>query len=73
MHFDLPYACYGYLETELRWDYQADGEFGSKFKAELGHAFGRRKEWVVSIHSEIPLTESSEQYTLTAGLAYVFP
>ncbi len=72
VQFDLPADCYGYVETELVWDLQACGRFGSKLKVELGHAFGSREQWVASIRYETPLTESSEQYTATAGLAYVF-
>ncbi len=71
--FKLPEKFYAHVETELKWNTQAGGEFGSKLKFEVGRGFGHRGEWVVSARYEMPLTESHDQHVFTAGCAYVFP
>ncbi len=72
VQFDLPGRCYGYVETNLAWNLQEGGEFGSNVKVELGHTFGVSKEWVASVRCETPLIESSEHYALTGGISYTF-
>ena len=54
-------------------DLQDGGRFSSKLKFEIGRGFGARSEWVFSARYEMPLTESADDHTLTAGCAYVFP
>ena len=73
VQFDLPFSCYGYVETELSWNLKADAKLSSTLKIELGRGFGSRKEWVASMLYQTPLTESADHYSLTAGLSYVFP
>jgi hypothetical protein len=69
----LPEKFYAYVESELKWDVQDDGRFGAKLKFEIGRGFGARGEWVLNARYEMPLTESSDDHTFTAGAAYVFP
>ena len=71
--FRLPDKVYVYVESELKWDLQDDDKFSAKLKFEVGRGFGARGEWVLSARYEMPLTESSDDHTFTAGVAYVFP
>lgn len=73
MTFHLPGKFYAYVESELEWDVAGESEFGAKLKFEIGRGFGSRGEWVLSARYEMPLTESADQHTFTAGVAYVFP
>ncbi len=71
--FHLPEKFYAYVESELKWNVQDDDKFSAKLKFELGRGFGARGEWVLSARYEMPLTESTDDHTFTAGVAYVFP
>lgn len=71
--FNLPKKFYAYVESELKWDLQNDDKFSARLKFEMGRGFGTRGEWVLSARYEMPLTESSDDHTITAGVAYVFP
>ncbi len=73
MTFRLPEKFYAYVESELKWNIQNDDKFSAKLKFEVGRGFGARGEWVLSARYEMPLTESTDDHTLTAGVAYVFP
>jgi len=72
MNFALPSSCYVYTECEETWGLQAHGEFSATLKFEFGRGFGARGEWALSARCELPLTKSSDDYTLTAGCTYVF-
>lgn len=69
----LPEKFYAYVESELGWDGADGSEFSAKLKFEIGRGFGARGEWVLNARYEMPLTESADQHTFTAGVAYVFP
>jgi hypothetical protein len=71
--FNLPEKFYFYVESEWKWDLRTDDRFSAKLKFEIGRGFGDRSQWVLSARYEMPLTESSDQNTLTAGCSYVFP
>lgn len=73
MTFKLPEKFYAYVESELKWDIQNNDRFSAKLKFEIGRGFGARGEWVLSARYEMPLTESTDDHTLTAGVGYVFP
>ncbi len=68
----LPSNWYAYTEFEETWGLQAHGEFSSTAKFEIGRSFGTRGEWVLSGRCEVPLTTSSDDYTVTVGCTYVF-
>jgi hypothetical protein len=68
----LPDSWYAYTEFEETWGFEALGEFSSTAKFEIGRGFGARGEWVLSARCELPITTSSDDYTLTAGCTYVF-
>lgn len=68
----LPANSYAYTEFEETWALPAHGAFSSTFKIEFGHGFGARSEWALSARCELPLTKSSDDYTLTVGCTYVF-
>jgi hypothetical protein len=72
VNFSLPAACYFYTECEEVWALQAHGQFSSTLKFEIGRGFGARGEWALSARCEIPLTTSSDDYTVTVGCTYVF-
>jgi hypothetical protein len=72
MNFALPSSCYLYTECEETWGLQAHGEFSSTLKFEFGRGFGARGEWALSARCELPLTTSSDDYTVTLGCTYVF-
>ena len=65
----LPDSWYAYTEFEETWGFQAHGQFSSTSKFEVGRSFG---EWVLSLRCEVPLTTSSDDYTVTVGCTYVF-
>lgn len=71
--FHLPRKFYAYVENELKWNIQDDDRFSTKLKFELGRGFGARGEWVLSARYEMPLAESHDDHTFTAGVAHVFP
>lgn len=73
IQLSLPARFYAYAENAMKWDLRDDGDFSDKLKLETGRGFGARHQWVASLRFEVPLTDSSEQWGLTAGLAYVFP
>lgn len=73
MNLKLPAQSYAYIESELKWNLQDDQRFSAKLKFEVGRGFGARSEWVLSARYEMPLTESADDHTFTAGVAYVFP
>ena len=54
------------------WALQAHGDFSSTLKFEIGHGFGARGEWALSARCELPLTKSSDDFTVTAGCTYTF-
>lgn len=68
----LPANWYAYSECEETWGLHAHGDFSSTFKIEIGRGFGTRGEWTLSGRCEVPLTTSSDNYTLTFGCTYVF-
>jgi hypothetical protein len=68
----LPDNWYAYTEFEETWGFQAHGEFSSTAKFEVGRSFGARDAWVLSARCELPLTSSSDNYTVTVGCTYVF-
>lgn len=68
----LPNNWYAYTEFEEVWEFQAHGAFTSTFKFEVGRSFGKGGAWVLSARTEIPLTSSSDDYTVTAGCTYIF-
>jgi hypothetical protein len=63
---------YAYTEFEETWGFEAHGEFSSTPKFEIGRGFGARGEWVLSARCELPITTSSDDYTVTIGCTYVF-
>ena len=52
--------------------FHTHGGLSSTFKSEFGRGFGTRGEWALSARCELPITTSSDDYTLTAGCTYVF-
>ena len=72
INLDLPASFYFYTEFEETWSLHAHGAFSSTAKAEVGRGFGSRGEWALSARCEIPLTTSSDDYTVTVGCTYVF-
>lgn len=70
--FNLPSSWYLYTEFEEEWELPADGDFTSTFKFEVGRGFGAHQEWALSARCELPLTKSSDDYTLTFGCTYTF-
>jgi len=72
INYALPANSYVYMEYEEEWNLKAAGDFSSTAKFEVGHAFGARGEWTLSARCEIPLTKSSDDYTVTVGCTYVF-
>src|SRR5713101_5767346 len=72
MSVALPDNWYVYTEFEEEWALQAHGDFSSTFKLEVGRSFGAHGEWVLSARTEIPLTSTSDDYTVTVGCTYVF-
>ena len=72
VNFDLPRSWYIYSECEEVWGLEAHGKFSATAKVEVGRGFGARGEWALSARCEIPLTKSTDDYTLTAGCTYVF-
>jgi hypothetical protein len=68
----LPSNWYAYTEFEETWGFQSHGEFSSTAKFEIGRSFGARGEWVLSARCQLPLTNSSDHYTVTVGCTYVF-
>ena len=54
------------------WELHAYGDFTSTLKLEVGRGFGARSEWALSARCELPLTKSSDDYTLTFGCTYTF-
>ena len=68
----LPDHWYAYSEFEETWALESHGDFSSTFKFEVGRSFGPRGEWVLSARCEIPITTSSDDYTVTVGCTYVF-
>jgi hypothetical protein len=67
----LPSNWYAYTEFEETWAFPAHGEFSSTAKFEVGRSFGARSEWVLSARCELPITSSSDDYTVTVGCTYV--
>jgi hypothetical protein len=72
VNFGLPNNWYLYSEFEETWSFRPHGGFSSTAKFEVGHSFGRRGEWALSARCEIPITTSSDDYTVTVGCTYVF-
>lgn len=72
MSIALPGNWYAYTEFEETWEFPAHGEFSSTAKFEIGRSFGPRGEWVLSARCELPITSSSDHYTVTVGCTYVF-
>jgi hypothetical protein len=72
VNFALPDSWYLYSECEETWGLQAHGGFSSTFKFEVGRSLGARGGWVLSARCELPLTKSSDDYTVTVGCTYVF-
>jgi hypothetical protein len=72
LEIELPWQCYGYAEWASKWNIEQEGDYKSKFKIEIGRAFGSREQVVVSLRYELPLTEGSEQGTYSVALTYVF-
>ena len=72
MEARLPSSCYVYAECEETWVLHAHGAFGATLKFEFGRGFGPRGEWALSARCELPLTKSSDDYTVTAGCTHVF-
>ena len=68
--FNLPSSWYLYTEFEEEWELPAHGDFTSTFKIEVGRGFGA--QWALSARCELPLTKSSDDYTLTFGCTYTF-
>ena len=68
----LPDNWYAYTEFEETWAFPAHGEFSSTAKLEIGRSFGARSEWVLSARCELPITSSSDDYTVTVGCTHVF-
>jgi len=68
----LPNNWYAYSEFEEVWQFPAHGQFTSTFKFEVGRSFGKGGAWIWSARCEIPLTSSSDNYTVTTGCTYVF-
>ncbi len=68
----LPGNWYVYNEFEETWSFIAHGEFSSTAKLEVGRSFGGRGEWILGTRCEIPLTTSSDNYTVTVSCTYVF-
>jgi hypothetical protein len=54
------------------WALQAHGDFSSTLKFEIGRGFGARGEWALSARCELPLTKSSDDFTVTAARTYTF-
>ena len=72
VNFDLPRSWYVYSECEEVWGLQHHGNFSATAKVEVGRGFGVRGEWALSARCEVPLTTSSDDYTVTVGCTYVF-
>ena len=72
LNIDLPWQCYGYIEWASKWNIEHEGDYSSKFKIEIGRAFGNREQVVVGLRYEVPLTESSDQGIYSVALTYVF-
>jgi hypothetical protein len=72
MSIALPGNWYAYTEFEETWEFPTHGEFSSTAKFETGRSFGPRSEWVLSARCELPITSSSDDYTVTVGCTYVF-
>ncbi len=68
----LPDNWYAYTEFEETWAFPTHGEFSSTAKFEIGRSFGAGSEWVLSARCELPITSSSDDYTVTVGCTYVF-
>jgi hypothetical protein len=68
----LPDHWYAYTEFEEEWALQSHGAFSATAKFEIGRSFGAHDQWVLSARCEIPITSSSDDYTVTAGCSYVF-
>ena len=54
------------------WALQAHGDFSSTLKFEIGRGFAARGEWALSARCELPLTKSSDGFTVTVGCTYTF-
>jgi hypothetical protein len=72
VNFNLPHSWYLYSECEEVWGLEAHGKFSATAKVEIGRGFGVRAEWALSARCEVPLTTSSDDYTVTVGCTYVF-
>jgi hypothetical protein len=72
VNFALPASCYFYAECEETWGFQSHGGFSSTLKFEIGHGLGARGQWVLSARCELPLTSSSDDYTVTTSCTYTF-
>ena len=68
----LPDKWYAYTEFEETWEFPAHGDFSSTAKVEIGRSFGARGEWVLRARCELPITSSSDDYTVTVGCTYGF-
>ena len=62
----------GYVERASRWKLEHEGEYTSKFKIEIGRAFGRCEQFVAAPRYEVPLAERSDRSIYSVGLTYVF-
>jgi len=72
INVDLAHSWYVYSECEEVWGLEAHGNFSATAKVEVGRGFGPRGEWALSARCEVPLTTSSDNYTVTVGCTYVF-
>lgn len=68
----LPDNWYVYTEFEETWEFPAHGDFSSTAKFEIGRSFGAHGAWVLSARCELPITSSSDDYTVTVGCTYTF-
>jgi hypothetical protein len=72
LEVDLPWQGYAHVEWASKWNIEHEGDYSSKFKIEIGRAFYSRKQFVVALRYELPLTESTDQGVYYMGLTYVF-
>jgi hypothetical protein len=63
---------YAYTEFEETWGFERTASSVPPPSSRSAAASGARGEWVLSARCELPITTSSDDYTLTAGCTYVF-
>lgn len=55
------------------WDFERDDIHSNAIKAEVGKAFGTRREWVAFVSGEVPVeNRGSNQFAVKLGISYIF-